>query len=144
MRYLTRNIGLLNILTGVAFCLVVIYDTKISVFMFLYLIISALTITKSAAPFEELPYLCNAIYNGLILFSLITLMFSGFKKNRYKRIVCVVSSLLLFSMLFTPLFNDGWNNGFVLSMIIIFVLLNLMAITANLLCIYVQQEKPID
>lgn len=130
------KISLINIATSVSFCCIILFGDKLPLPMFLYMIMNIFG--ADDLPFANLP-MVNTAYNYSITAAWIVLLCNGFY-HRLRWRVCAIASIWLFGILFTPVFSAERVEGVTLGGIIVFSMLNLLALVGN--CLLDRRKEP--
>ena len=124
------QISLINIATAVSFGFITLTGAKLSMPMFFYMFVTAVSVPANDLPFQTAPHVANAFYNYSVILAFLVLLFNGFSlKIRWW--ICIASSIWLFAFLLTPTFNSDRLDLITLIEILVFSILNVLALIGN-------------
>jgi hypothetical protein len=139
MNFLKRNIFFINILASLSFW-IVITPNKEEFSVMPWYFIGIIYESTSKPLFTSFLHFLTVMYTSLLIPSGLALLFSGFK-NKYRTLISIWSAVVLFSLLFTPIYLPAWLNLTALSSNATFIVLCTLSLTINILVNKDEQEE---
>ena len=126
MKAIRKYIFGINILTAISFLFIIMSGYRGDWPMFGYLFMSVIYYKSNVFVFEGMPTIISAIYNYILVISVIAICFSGFR-HKWRWHVTLIASIYLFSFFLTPVFSSDFIGIVTIVTTGIFILLNTLS-----------------